>query len=43
VLQLLLSTVAVAGALTAAPVPADTATFNIDKGHSEITFRIGTS
>ena len=39
-LQLLLSTVAVAGALTAAPVPADTATFNIDKGHSEITFRI---
>jgi len=40
VLQLLLSTVAVAGALTAAPVPADTATFNIDKGHSEITFRI---
>jgi len=40
VLQLLLSTVAVAGALTAAPVPSDTATFNIDKGHSEITFRI---
>jgi polyisoprenoid-binding protein YceI len=40
VVQLLLSTVAVAGALTAAPVPADTATFNIDKGHSEITFRI---
>ena len=39
-LQLLLSTVAVAGALTAAPVPSDTATFNIDKGHSEITFRI---
>ncbi len=38
--RLLLSTVAVAGALTAAPVPADTATFNIDKGHSEITFRI---
>ena len=38
--QLLLSTVAVAGALTTAPVPADTATFRIDKGHSELTFRI---
>jgi len=40
VLQLLLSTAALAGALTAMPVPADTATFNIDKGHSELTFRI---
>ena len=39
-LQLLLSTAALAGALTAAPVAADTATFNIDKGHSELTFRI---
>jgi len=40
VLQLLLSTAALAGALTTLPVPADTATFNIDKGHSELTFRI---
>ena len=39
-LQLLLSTVALAGALNTAPLPADTATFNIDKGHSELTFRI---
>ena len=39
-LQLLLSTAALAGALTAVPVAADTATFNIDKGHSELTFRI---
>ena len=39
-LQLLISTAALAGALTAAPVAADTATFNIDKGHSELTFRI---
>jgi len=38
VLQLLLSTAALA--LTTLPVPADTATFNIDKGHSELTFRI---
>ena len=39
--QLLLSTAALAGALTAAPVPsADTATFLIDKTHSELTFRI---
>jgi len=40
VLQLILSTAALAGALTTMPVPADTATFNIDKGHSELTFRI---
>jgi polyisoprenoid-binding protein YceI len=41
VFQLLLSTAAVAGALTAAPVPAaDTVTFMIDKTHSELTFRI---
>lgn len=39
-LQLILSTAALAGALTTMPVPADTATFNIDKGHSELTFRI---
>lgn len=39
-LQLLLSTAALAGALTTVPVAADTATFNIDKGHSELTFRI---
>lgn len=39
-LQLILSTAALAGALTTVPVPADTATFNIDKGHSELTFRI---
>ena len=38
--QLLLSTAALAGALATAPVAADTATFNIDKGHSELTFRI---
>ena len=38
--QLLLSTVALAGALATAPVAIDTATFNIDKGHSELTFRI---
>jgi polyisoprenoid-binding protein YceI len=40
VIQLLLATAAVAASLTAAPVAADTATFNIDKGHSELTFRI---
>ena len=39
-LQLLLSTAALASALTTVPVAADTATFNIDKGHSELTFRI---
>jgi polyisoprenoid-binding protein YceI len=40
VFQLLLSTVALASTLATAPVPVDTATFNIDKGHSELTFRI---
>jgi polyisoprenoid-binding protein YceI len=41
VFQLLLSTAALAGALTAAPASvADTATFVIDKTHSELTFRI---
>jgi polyisoprenoid-binding protein YceI len=40
VLQLLLSTAALAGLLTTAPAATDTATFNIDKGHSELTFRI---
>ena len=39
-LQLLFSTAALAGALTAAPVADTAATFNIDKGHSELTFRI---
>ncbi len=39
-LPLLLTTAALAGALAAPPVAADTATFNIDKGHSELTFRI---
>ncbi len=38
-LHLLLSTAALAGALHAAPV-ADSVTFTIDKGHSELTFRI---
>lgn len=39
-LQLLLSTAALAGALTAAPVADTAATFNIDRGHSDLTFRI---
>ena len=39
-LQLLLSTTALAGALAGAPVARDTATFTIDKAHSELTFRI---
>ena len=39
-LQVLLATAALAGAFSTAPVAEDTATFNIDKGHSELTFRI---
>ncbi len=39
-LQLLLSTTALAAALAGAPVARDTATFTIDKAHSELTFRI---
>jgi polyisoprenoid-binding protein YceI len=39
-LQLLLSTAALAGALAGGPAARDTATFTIDKGHSELTFRI---
>ena len=40
-LQMLLSTAALAGALAGAPVTAaDTAKFAIDKAHSEVTFRI---
>ncbi len=40
-LHLLLSTTALAGALAAAPVSrVDTATFTIDRNHSELTFRI---
>ena len=39
-LQVLLATAALAGAFSTASVAADTATFNIDKGHSELTFRI---
>ena len=39
-LHLLLSTAALAGALTSMPMAADTASYNIDKGHSELVFRI---
>lgn len=40
-LHLLIATAALGGALRAAPVPPpDSLTFNIDKGHSELTFRI---
>lgn len=40
-LHLLIATAALGGALRAAPVPSsDSLTFNIDKGHSELTFRI---
>lgn len=40
-LQLLFATTALAGALVSAPaVRADTLVFNIDRGHSELTFRI---
>lgn len=39
-LSLLLATAALAGALNTTAVAGDTATFNVDKGHSELTFRI---
>lgn len=38
-LQLLVSTAALAGALSTAPVAADTATFSIDKGHTRLERR----
>ena len=38
--HLLLAAAVLAGSPSTAPVPADTATFNIDKSHSELTFRI---